>query len=373
MRASNGPVRRRARDVTFGGRSLAETRPRQLIGLDLIRFGAAFAVMLFHLCTGTALAPYTRWGWVGVEVFFVLSGFVIAYTAAASSAGRFLRNRVVRLMPAVWICGSATALMWIVCGGEPDLARRYLNTLILWPIGPWVDPVYWTLPVEIVFYALVFAMLAFGAFRWIEIVAAVLAAASTGYLCVALAGQRLHFGFLSVSEGVGRLTLIYYGCYFALGVALWLTFFDRMTPTRTVIGGVAALGGAIQIIFACRAFSATEPIIVPELAWLTAVALMALSAWQTERISRLAAPIGPWARRLGLATYPLYLLHDDLGNALRVRLAPAVDPTACALFVVPFCIAAALVVAVWIEPPIQSALRTALAWMPRRAAKAVTP
>src|SRR6185437_224924 len=120
---------------------------RQLVGLDLIRFSAAAMVVAFHLFAGTALAPNTRWGWVGVEVFFVLSGFVIAYSAAASSAGRFLRNRAVRLMPAVWLCGSATAAMWLVRGGEPELGRRYLDTLVLWPTGPWVDPVYWTLPV----------------------------------------------------------------------------------------------------------------------------------------------------------------------------------------------------------------------------------
>jgi peptidoglycan/LPS O-acetylase OafA/YrhL len=53
-------------------------RPRQLLGLDLIRFSAAFMVLAFHLCAGTALGPLTRWGWVGVEIFFVLSGFVIA-------------------------------------------------------------------------------------------------------------------------------------------------------------------------------------------------------------------------------------------------------------------------------------------------------
>ena len=43
-------------------------------------------------------APFTWFGWVGVEIFFVISGFVIANSATQSSPGAFRLGRVLRLM-----------------------------------------------------------------------------------------------------------------------------------------------------------------------------------------------------------------------------------------------------------------------------------
>lgn len=341
---------------------MAPRSTRQLLGLDLIRFAAAFMVMAFHLCDGTVFQGLAAAGWVGVEVFFVLSGFVIAYTAAGSSAGRFARSRLVRLMPGAWICASATAAMFLICGGRPDLGQRYLNALILWPTGPWVDGCYWTLPVEVVFYGVIFVTLALGAFRRIEAVAAALAIASTAYLCALLVALRLHLGVWHLPDGLMRLTLLPYGCYFALGIALWLTFFDRPTWGRMAIGAIATVGGAVQIVLACRTFSATAPIAVPEAVWLLAIAGIAASAWKADAITARIGAFAPLARRIGLATYPLYLLHDDLGLAISRALTRAWGhPTACVVLTMALCVLAALAVAAWMEPPLQNRLRSALA------------
>ena len=215
------------------------------------------------------------------------------------------------------------------------------------------------------FYGLIFVTLALGMFHRIEIVAAALAIASTSYLCLALAAQRLHFGFPALSTDFGRLTLLDYGCYFALGVTLWLTFFDRATIQRVVIAGVAALGGAAQIVFACRAFSRTEPVLLPEAIWAAAIALVAVSAWQAALIARLLRMVARPIRLLGLATYPLYLLHDDLGGAIRGGAAQALGhPTLMACLAGALAVAASLAVAAWLEPPLQRLVRKALAHLP---------
>ncbi len=100
--------------------------PRSHIaGLDLVRFLAASSVMMCHFAViswsmpvglnyGVEGAPaypeldFFRIGWVGVETFFVLSGFVIAQSANGNNAYSFLRGRIGRLVPAVWICCSIT-------------------------------------------------------------------------------------------------------------------------------------------------------------------------------------------------------------------------------------------------------------------------
>jgi len=70
-------------------------------------------------------------GWVGVEIFFVLSVFVIAYSAEGSSAFSFFRSRILRLMPAVWICASLVFAVLLVGHMLPlaELTRHYLKSL----------------------------------------------------------------------------------------------------------------------------------------------------------------------------------------------------------------------------------------------------
>ena len=134
-------------------------------GLDLVRFAAALIVTLFHLAyfdwhgvpsdfamelsgVGSTFSS----GWVGVPIFFVLSGFVIAFSATGRTAEQFVKSRVVRLYPSAWICATITAIFIF---GDPNLIEEYLRSVMLIPVGPWVDVVYWTLGVEIAFYSLV--------------------------------------------------------------------------------------------------------------------------------------------------------------------------------------------------------------------------
>ena len=122
-------------------------------GLDLVRFFAAFYVMLFHLAVVSWTVPNTSispnygsssaahfselWGlepgWVGIEIFFVLSGLVIAQSANGKSAYQFLRGRAGRLLPTIWICGTATAaILWMLGLGDlQSIGANYLRTLIV--------------------------------------------------------------------------------------------------------------------------------------------------------------------------------------------------------------------------------------------------
>ena len=107
--------------------------------LDPLRFGAAFGVALFHQMFWSwawvsighpgfertvaadvqypSAAPFTWFGWVGVEIFFVISGFVIANSASKSSATEFLFGRALRLYPAVWVCSTLTFIVLLLFAG----------------------------------------------------------------------------------------------------------------------------------------------------------------------------------------------------------------------------------------------------------------
>jgi peptidoglycan/LPS O-acetylase OafA/YrhL len=169
------------------GHSSASSHFQQILGLDLLRFAAASMVVTYHMgfiiqapsnparshlqiAIEPASAPPLFWfGFIGVPIFFVISGFVIAYSAEHSNPARFFRDRVVRLGPALWLCASLSVVLFLVFSRHTtaEILKRYIKEMIFFPDPPWLDPVVWTLGVEIVFYGLVFLLLKFKRFHLI--------------------------------------------------------------------------------------------------------------------------------------------------------------------------------------------------------------
>lgn len=133
---------------------------------------AANAVLISHLLLiepkygqGIALLPdWTRvLGPTGVDFFFVISGFVIAYIAADSPPLRFALSRVIRIFPAYWFYTSIVLAAFLIAPGVVNTSYAHppsiLKSYLLWPqdVGPLLA-VGWTLIHEMYFY-LVFAAL----------------------------------------------------------------------------------------------------------------------------------------------------------------------------------------------------------------------
>lgn len=292
---------------------------KQVPGLDLIRCAAAAMVMTFHLAfaswaeplgtpgrivAGAAVYPELaafNFGWIGVEVFFVLSGFVIAYSAATASPAGFLRARFLRLAPGAWVCATIT-LAALLALGAPDAWARWAASVLFFPVGPWVDGVYWTLAIEIAFYTLVFALLWVGAFRHVVGLAWALCLASTAFVV---------FRPFPASR-LTEVALLEHGMFFALGVFLWAALTRGLTVGR-VLGAIACLPGCLLVIHHVNAGKAGLPGWTswgPGAVWLIAVGLMVMACKSDWRVNPTLA------RRIGLATYPLYLLHDVCGAAI---------------------------------------------------------
>ena len=146
-------------------------------GLQLLRGLAALMIVFLHL--GVAEARYGSSGWqyldgfrvgaAGVDIFFVISGFVmmlVIYNKMISPV-LFLKNRLSRIYPNYWIYFLIVVLVWLIqpgwvnssLPGTPD----FLSSLLLFPSsGPPVVSVAWTLEFEIFFY------LVFTFFLWIS-------------------------------------------------------------------------------------------------------------------------------------------------------------------------------------------------------------
>jgi peptidoglycan/LPS O-acetylase OafA/YrhL len=299
-----------------------------MAGLDVLRFAAAAMVTLFHLAAGPSMPTSVighvigpsftypelvifDFGWVGVEVFFVISGIVIASSAEQHSAAVFARSRVLRLAPAAWLCAPLSALAVLAYALVPpgDLGQRLAHALLFVPVGPWVDEVYWTLGVELVFYALVWTLLLFGRFDGLSGLAFGIGAMSAAYW-IGGAFFRPKALFDYMWDRRLDLMLVHHGVFFALGIFIYLSR-SRPTPWHFVI---VLVGAAVVAIDARaewhhRAFAHLPHTFLPVLVWLLALALAYAATRVPEKSGRFLAT-------LGLATYPLYLLHYYCGVAL---------------------------------------------------------
>lgn len=149
----------------------------RLNNLQALRAIAALLVVLVHmkdaelkLGGATLLGDWTAFGVVGVDLFFVLSGFVMVFTTETKTGGtsdslRFFYSRVTRVYPIWWLTLSALIVFWmikpeLVYSGnytDPNFVKDYL--LIISDQAPLLA-VGWTLIHEMYFYV-VFTLILF--------------------------------------------------------------------------------------------------------------------------------------------------------------------------------------------------------------------
>src|SRR4051794_15709488 len=159
-----------------------EPRPASRVeALNLLRLVAVLGVVFYHygfwgpashgvpLAALPAMAGFAQYGFLGVPVFFIISGFVIAYSAQGRTATGFAVARFSRIYPTFVICMTLTALA-IAIGGRAQfdisLTQWLANLFIAAPaLGqPYVDTAYWSLVIEVVFYGWVAVLIAAGLF-----------------------------------------------------------------------------------------------------------------------------------------------------------------------------------------------------------------
>ena len=293
--------------------SQEDARPR-LRELDGLRGLAALGVVLSHLTTTFdethpgRPAPAFRFaeGGYGVQLFFLISGFVILMTARrARRPSDFVIARLSRLYPVYWIALSLTTLLLLLFAA-PSAAPRlgvFLANLTMvqrWLLVENIDPVYWTLAVEMQFYALILLLLVATrarlntrlllgvALTWIVLSVVVAMIASPHSQGIAANAVATPWKILL------NLTLAEYGPLFMAGC---LAYLARLGEGRWGWSGVAA---ASAVIVAALLHSPKAALIV---AGISAVFLLVVARPRTRIL--LWRPI-QW---LGLVSYSLYVFH----------------------------------------------------------------
>ncbi len=133
------------------------------LGLDLLRFVAVLLVVGRHLAEGidepSLIALWRRGGWVGVDLFFVLSGFLVSgllfkehAATGGVRAGRFLVRRAFRIYPAFWVFVLYGLLNGARHGIEIPPVRLLSELLFVQNYVPGLFGHTWSLAVEEHFY-----------------------------------------------------------------------------------------------------------------------------------------------------------------------------------------------------------------------------
>lgn len=268
--------------------------------IDCLRAFSILWVLFYHF---VSLALFKK-GTYGVALFFMISGYCIAISASHSrSAWHFYAKRVGRLLPALVVCSLLTVTLKHLV---PELIGA--NRLVSWSdmFYSWValptlnvlnvgyrlpDGTYWSLDVEFHFYALIFAIMLVGLRNHILLTVC-------GYVVVEVCLLKSH-----------QTNLVFYP-FFIAGLSIACLAERRIWISCFGIGFAVLL----DLYFLLNGFMqpSASPIEVSRSITLW-VAIAALIAAVRIRPSPAAAKFLRPLAYVGLVSYPLYLIHFDVG------------------------------------------------------------
>lgn len=330
---------------------------KRLAGLDALRGIAAMTVVLGHFTvayatvTGHPHQPSITVpdGHYGVELFFIISGFVIFMTLDRTRHPYdFVASRVARLWPAYLACMALTVLvtMALRLPWQPTFGPRLIavNTTMVPALFdyPAADPSYWTLAFELSFYVLAAtAVFKLGA-RYTE-------HCCLGWLALCLAGHL--YGFEQIDDRIEILTAMEFAPLFVIGVMLY--------RARAEQGGRAPYA-LIALSLALCAYGphwSYRPIHAA--LYIAMVATFALLVWLGTQQDSFLGRIRPLVF-LGEISYSLYLVHQVIGFAFMERLgALGVGPNTLVVAATALAVLIALGVNRLLERPGQRMIRAA--------------
>jgi exopolysaccharide production protein ExoZ len=347
---------------------------QQFTGVQILRLVAAMLVVVMHTTqaisihiTGTGPDHYWAAGSAGVDIFFVISGFVMAMSTSSSSGGGlsrlsaawvFLKRRLLRIVPLYWFYTLLKAALLLTL---PGLAMRaslepghlaaslfFIPAMSPWSVIEPTLPVGWTLNFEMLFYTVFAISIALGAPR--------IRFCMLAFLLIFLAGRYLP-AFVPLTFYARSIVF-----EFILGVGIAHIFLNyrRMAP----LAGLFAVLGGMLLMFGIDSGPSSDRLV----SWGGGSALAVLGAvWLEPWTAR--APLASRLSFLGDASYSIYLSHTFVVPAgvlalkqLGVQNTLLIVPAVGLAVIISGCISY-----IWLERPMTIVLKRALFRTPKLA------
>lgn len=293
--------------------------------LDGLRGLAALAVVFAHFEDAASVWPGFDFGVYGVQLFFLISGFVILLSAqAAHRPIDFVISRITRLYPAYWFSLTLATLIVIVAGlpvaHDPLTVLINISMFQRWLLVDNIDSVYWTLAVELQFYVLVAVLLWTRRKYEVRLPASILSYTAAAWLTVSLAvalwSSPTSHGIdpqlvPTTTKVILNLTIAEYAPLFTGGAFLYLS---RTTGRLHPMVFVAWIGSA-----------ATNWLIRDEIHAIITPAIFGLFILVTMR-GKTRTLLLPPIQWYGKISYSLYLNHSLMLLAIVPPLLATIGP-----------------------------------------------
>jgi peptidoglycan/LPS O-acetylase OafA/YrhL len=336
--------------------------------LDGLRWLAALSVLAYHYVaygrgtlawgvrpsevfpTASLAASY---GWLGVQVFFLISGFVICMSAWGRSLSGFFVSRAARLYPAYWVSVvmiTVVLTLWPIFGKPLELREVLVNlTMMQSGLGaPNVDGIYWTLWIEFLFY-LLFSVVVWKGLTYRRVVAFVMIWSVAAILAPTLRIPVLNY-----------LVIVEWAPYFISGITCFLIYRFGHSP---LLWGIIAVNWTVAVYRMYPVQAAHARLLgdaAPAATWPALVVITAAFVFLLAIASGWFARVEwKWLTTLGALTYPTYLLHEYTGWTAINALAGHLPAPLILVIVTAAVIALAWAVHVLVERPMGR-------WMRRR-------
>jgi peptidoglycan/LPS O-acetylase OafA/YrhL len=295
--------------------------------LDGHRGVAILMVALFHAYVRWPdIVPYGsrysdfalfRYGWLGVDLFFMISGFVILMTLEKCATARiFLYRRWLRLFPGMLLCA---LLIFLTAGYFHERPLGNAPALSLLPALTFIEPAWWShvvrmeiKPLEGAFWSLfvefkfyVFAALLFFWGGRHALIAALLAAFALA-IGIEWLDDYTESAYVSLAYEVVDQLSFRYCAWFAAGAAFYV--YSR-TASKAWFAGATAIAIA-SCIGSWGLQGATVAAIVVSLLFAASTASAAIQAVLRNRVLQF----------FGFVSYPLYLLHQNIMIAMVAKM-----------------------------------------------------
>jgi peptidoglycan/LPS O-acetylase OafA/YrhL len=296
---------------------LKQNKPR-FLEIDALRGIAAIIVLISHYTWAYDFhyglpfrAFHFCYGDLGVQIFFIISGFVIFMTLKrVTTTKEFIISRFSRLFPTYWLCIIITSLIIFLFPiptlGNYTLKEIFVNFSMVAGFARirYIDQVYWSLEVELWFYAVMALIFYFKKLQYIDYIVIIWLLICVLSLCVDFPGEKY----------IKKSLLLHDAPLFITGILMY----KIKLKTATFLNHIT-----IPVAFFIYCFNLHENYpkdILPYL--LVAVVYLVFYIYAFWGLAFLKNRVFLF---FGAISYPLYLLHNVIGYVILYRLRVFID------------------------------------------------
>jgi peptidoglycan/LPS O-acetylase OafA/YrhL len=310
LAAGQVPSRPIADSLSTGGseppNASAQRSALMIYQLQYLRAIAALSVVLCHASYYVRYyrddprmwAIFDRTGGFGVVLFFAISGYLMAHLAQTTSGLRFMAHRLIRIYPIYWLCALAVVAADRLSGAVAPSIDPLALLLVPGATTSYVLGVEWTLPFELTFYIIVFAIIVSGLRHRLPLLAAIWIVAIEAMFSVRPDLQQGQFPLLL------QLPLSQYSVAFAGGLLVPFAIRQRWIGPATLLLALGSLAVSEAMPGVALSFG---------LMCLGCVLLVSAAVQPRDAVSqppnRTLVALGDWS-------YGLYLCHVPIIIAL---------------------------------------------------------